>query len=437
MMFKIKDKGLKNIFLFALIAALLGMILSIKFIYPSFTNLLVKNTEEEAIQIAKHISQMIFHDVIDTSILTPSFLEGIEKSKTDFNIMKLKIFNASGMVIYSTDEEDVGNINRKDYFQNNIVKGKTYSKMVRRNTQSLENKKISSDVVETYVPILTNGTFVGALEIYYDITDKNKMLGNVLKTANILSTSLTVLFLSVIITILLQLDKTISDRKKVIEENAVVEERRRLARELHDSVIQSLYSLSLFAETAWQCMKNKKHECLNEYIPEIKNIAQTSLKEMRHFLYCLRPSVLEEEGLINALQHRLEAVEHRSGMKGELIIKNKGNLTPLEEDGLYGIIQEALNNSLKHAGATEVKVVLNVENDWIEVVVSDNGIGFDPERELKNSGLGLDSIKERAKKLSGTLDIESFPGKGTRILVRIRRQKNSSYSLNESLTQKQ
>jgi signal transduction histidine kinase len=436
-MFKIKDKGLKNIFLFALIAALSGMILSIKFIYPSFTNLLVKNTEEEAVQIAKHISQMIFHDVIDTSILTPIFLEGIEKSKTDFDIMKLKIFDASGMIIYSTDEEDIGHINERDYFNNNIAQGKIYTKMIRKNAQSLEDKKVSSDVVETYVPIMVNGTFIGALEIYYDITDKNIMLGSVLTTANILSTSLTVLFLSVIIAILVKLDRAISDRNKIIEENAVVEERRRLARELHDSVTQSLYSLSLFAETAWQCMKNKKHECLNEYLPEIKNIAQTSLKEMRHFLYCLRPSVLEEEGLINALQHRLEAVEQRSGMKGELIIKNIGDLTTLEEDGLYGMIQEALNNSLKHAGATEVKIFLNVENDWIEVAVSDNGIGFDPEEKLKNSGIGLGSIKERANKLGGALEIESSPGNGAKILIRIIRQKKSSHSLNESLTQNQ
>jgi len=427
-MFKINDVGLKYIFLFVLVTALLGMFLSIKVIYPSFTNLLVKNTEEEAIQIAQHLSQMFFRDVVDASIMTPSFLKGIEKSETDLNIMKLKIFDAAGTIIYSSDEEDIGVINEKDYFQNNVAQGGVYTKMVRKNTQSLEDQIVSRDVVETYVPIMTKGSFVGALEIYYDITDKNKMLNNVLSTANILSTSLTFLFLIVIIIILIKFDRTITDRKQIIKENAVTEERRRLARELHDSVTQSLYSLSLFAETACQHMKNKEYESLNECLPEIKNIAQASLKEMRHFLYCLRPSVLEEEGLVNALQHRLDAVEQRSGIKGRLIVINKGELTPLQEDCLFGMAQEALNNSLKHAGASEVKIILSIEQDWIEMKVSDNGIGFEPEGELKNSGIGLTSIKERAEKLGGTLDIESSPGNGTKILVRIRRQENSRES---------
>jgi len=294
--------------------------------------------------------------------------------------------------------------------------------MVRKDTQSLEDQKVSRDVVETYVPIMTKGTFVGALEIYYDITDKNKMLNSVLLTANILSTSLTVLFLIVIITILIKFDRTISDRKQIIEGNAVMAERRRVARELHDSVTQSLYSLSLFAETACQHMKNKEYESLNKCLPEIKNIAQVSLKEIRHFLYCLRPSALEEEGLLNALQHRLDGVEQRSGIKGRLIVKNKGELTTLEEDVLYGIAQEALNNSLKHAGASEVKVVFRFEQDWAEMAVSDNGIGFEPDGALNSGGIGLTSIKERAEKLDGTLDIQSSPGNGTKILVRIRRQ---------------
>lgn len=421
-MFKIKDIGLKNIFWFVIFTALLSMFLSIKVIYPSFTNLLVKNTEEEAIQTAQYISHMFFHDVVDASILTPSFLEDMEKSETDLNIMKLKIFDVVGMIIYSSDAEDIGNINEKDYFHNDVALGNVYTKMVRKDTQSLEDQKVSRDVVETYVPIMTKGTFAGALEIYYDITDKNKMLNSVLLTANILSTSLTVLFLIVIITILIKFDRTISDRKQIIEENAVMAERRRVARELHDSVTQSLYSLSLFVETACQHMKNKEYESLNKCLPEIKNIAQVSLKEIRHFLYCLRPSALEEEGLLNALQHRLDAVEQRSGMKGRLIVKNKGELTTLEEDVLYGIAQEALNNSLKHAGASEMKVVFRFEQDWAEMAVSDNGIGFEPDGALNSGGIGLTSIKERAEKLDGTLDIQSSPGNGTKILVRIRRQ---------------
>ena len=78
-MFKIKNKGLRNIFLFALIAALLGMLLSTRFIYPSFIKLLVKNTEEEAVQIAKHISQMIFHDVIDIQCLTQNMGDPVDQ----------------------------------------------------------------------------------------------------------------------------------------------------------------------------------------------------------------------------------------------------------------------------------------------------------------------------------------------------------------------
>jgi PAS domain S-box-containing protein len=194
---------------------------------------------------------------------------------------------------------------------------------------------------------------------------------------------------------------------------AALEERQRLARDLHDSVTQSLYSLTLLAEAARRWAVAGSLEQVETHLSRLGETAQQSLKEMRLLVYELRPAALEKEGLAGALQQRLDAVEKRAGIKARLLANGLIELPPAVEEGLYRIAQEALNNSLKHARATAVTVTLQREASGVRLEIADNGQGLNPDHLADKGGMGLDNIHERARRLNGRVNIESEPGKGT------------------------
>ena len=204
------------------------------------------------------------------------------------------------------------------------------------------------------------------------------------------------------------------------EQAAVMEERERLARELHDSVTQSLYSLTLFTEGSLELVKNGQLELVKHNLTRIGETAQQALKEMRLLVYELRPLDLEKEGLVGALHQRLATVEKRAGVNARLVAEELVELSPHLEKELYRITQEALNNTLKHAEATFIAVYLRVVDEYVELEIVDNGKGFEPASDSNRGGLGLLSMQERIEMLGGSLDIRSARGKGTIIHVRVK-----------------
>lgn len=203
------------------------------------------------------------------------------------------------------------------------------------------------------------------------------------------------------------------------EQLATMEERQRLAHDLHDSVTQSLYSLTLLAEASKRLISSGNLEQAEDYITRLGETASDSLKEMRLLVYKLRPPTLDE-GLVVALQQRMGAVERRAGVNAHLIAGDIARLSAPVEEGLYRIAQEALNNALKHARASSVTVRIQPVNKQIELQVEDNGIGFDLDAVDCHQGMGLTSMRERARRLGGTLHIQTSPNKGTRVSVRVK-----------------
>jgi signal transduction histidine kinase len=222
------------------------------------------------------------------------------------------------------------------------------------------------------------------------------------------------------------------------QELAVMEERNRLAREVHDAMNQSLYSIILFAGAAHKEAEKAGLAPIQRHLTRVAGMAQQALKEMRLMIYELRPQELEEKGMIGALQQRLDAVEASAGVDVELTVEGEFDLPPRTEEGLYRIVQEALNNALKHAAASSVKVSIHNTDHQLEIAVMDNGVGFDPEeagirglgdfaekspnpliparnlpRPNQRMGLGLASMRQRADELGASLHIQSAPGEGT------------------------
>ena len=205
----------------------------------------------------------------------------------------------------------------------------------------------------------------------------------------------------------------ISRLRKQAQAGAIAQERQRLARELHDSVTQSLFSLNLMVNAARRFAKNGNLERANHYLDQLPDISQQALKEMRLLIYDLRPSALADEGLYIALTQRLETVERRAGVEAKLECDPALKLPPEIEEGLYRITIEALNNILKHATATEALVSLEEEENYILLNVEDNGKGFDPSRGSLSEGMGMISMRERAEQLGGTFETFSRQGNGT------------------------
>jgi len=196
------------------------------------------------------------------------------------------------------------------------------------------------------------------------------------------------------------------------------EERKRIARELHDQIGQALTSMLVGLRTL-EAASNPAH------ISELKTIAADTLDEVRVLALELRPSVLDDLGLVPALQHYVRAWASRHGLAIDFQTVGLDSLQmpPPVETALYRIVQEALTNIVRHAGADQVSVLLEGRDLMVVAIVEDDGCGFEVDRLLQSSvsehWLGLHGMRERAELMGGTLTIESSPDAGTTVFVEV------------------
>lgn len=203
------------------------------------------------------------------------------------------------------------------------------------------------------------------------------------------------------------------------EQLSIVEERQRLARELHDSVAQALYSVTLYAEAARLAMSAGKEDTAASSLQKLQQMAREAMIDMRMLIFELHPPVLEEEGLAAALQARLASVEGRAGLHTALTVEAEGRPPLRVEEELFRIAVEALNNVVRHAQAREVTVNLWCNGQAAGLEVVDDGRGFDPATAREPGGMGLRGMEERARRIGGTLEVVSARGRGTRIRVEV------------------
>ena len=200
------------------------------------------------------------------------------------------------------------------------------------------------------------------------------------------------------------------------EELAVAQERNRLARELHDSVAQTLYGLTLQSEAAARRLAAGQVEQVADSLRFFQRSARQTLQETRLLIFQLRPPILDEVGLAAALRARVDAVEARSAIACEVELQPMAGLAPEAETALYRIAQEALNNAIKHACAGRVSLALRREKETLCLTIADDGTGFDV---AQASGFGLAGMRERTEQLGATLTVLSAPGEGTTVVVEL------------------
>jgi signal transduction histidine kinase len=196
------------------------------------------------------------------------------------------------------------------------------------------------------------------------------------------------------------------------------DERKRIARELHDSTSQSLTSLLIGLRTLGDTVNTP---AINHHVDELRGIAAGTLEDVHALAFQLRPSVLDDLGLPEALRRHVNDCRKRYPLEIDLAIHGLDERLPPEiETALYRIIQEALTNIVRHAGAQTASILVERMSDKVLTIIDDDGSGFDPGFINASDGhLGLYGIRERAELLSGELVIESEPGSGTSLFVEI------------------
>jgi signal transduction histidine kinase len=202
-------------------------------------------------------------------------------------------------------------------------------------------------------------------------------------------------------------------------ELSVIEERNRLARELHDAMTQNLFSLSLTAEAAGGLVRTDPGRAEAE-IERVRLLARETQAELRSLIFELRPPRLEADGLVATVGKDLEVLGRAHGLKADLCVHGTPELASTAEMELYRIVQEALNNAVRHARAESVAVDVDATDGTVTITVRDDGVGFDPAaRAIRERRLGLTSMRERAESLGGTLTIETAPRSGTTVRVEV------------------
>lgn len=199
------------------------------------------------------------------------------------------------------------------------------------------------------------------------------------------------------------------------EKDATVAERSRLARELHDAVSQTLFSASLIAEVLPQLWEHDIDEGRRR-LEELRELTRGALAEMRALLMELRPATLTETSLVDLLRQLAEATRGRSRLPVTLDVAGEGSLPPDVQVAFYRIAQEALHNVTKHAAAAAVSMHLRQAQGYAELIIEDDGRGFDVKQSRPDS-LGLGIMRERAAGMGATLNLESEIGAGTTVTV--------------------
>jgi signal transduction histidine kinase len=212
-----------------------------------------------------------------------------------------------------------------------------------------------------------------------------------------------------------------------VQRLAIVEERERIGRDLHDGIIQSIYAVGLSLEDVPDLMAEEPEEARARVERAIDSLDQ-SIRDIRNFIFGLRPELLEQAGLIGGLAALADEFRVNSMVDVELDTADAGQteLPPDLTGQLLSIAREALSNIARHSKATRGIVRVEAGDGAVRLIISDNGVGFDPALPRGLGHQGLINMNARASSVGGRLDVQSQPGSGTRIIVEVPLRETSS-----------
>ncbi|UCD35532.1 MAG: hypothetical protein JSU90_01495 [Nitrospiraceae bacterium] len=452
-----KNRIIFYVFLVILCPGIIFPVVSIYMVHPSFTTLPIEGFEDQAVNLGVHLAERYFPENEPLSKENiPLISEYADRHMKDFHLMKLKIFSPQGEVIYSTDSKDIGEINQKDYFHDTVAKGRPYTKVVKKDSLSLEEKKVVSDVVETYVPIMSGERFNGALEIYYDITANNRALDRIVFKSWIIHLLMTIAGLVITVVILIQLDRILTKQKKIEQELKVYSEKlKKSNQELQDfahiashDLQEPLRKVAAFGERLRMKYGNVLGEQGIDYLERIdsatgrmRNLIQGLLAFSRVTTKAQPFKKVDIGKVITGVLSDLEMRIQDTGGHVEVAQLPIIDADPLQMQQLF---QNLIGNALKfhnkdHPPLVRVSAEPSGDNGvharpgrYYRIIVEDNGIGFDNKyeerifgvfqrlhgrKEYEGSGIGLSVCKKIAERHGGTISAKSAPGEGAKFII--------------------
>jgi signal transduction histidine kinase len=450
----LKVPFLRNILFVSLLIITVLPLYVILFIYPSFNKLLTDDKRDDAIQIARHLSSIL---VSQQTELTKNMLqahlsdevEQLRKIRDDFDLIKLKFFSKSGEVIFSSDPTDTGNINNKKYFHEIVAKGKIFAEVIKKDTMSLEGQKMPADVVETYVPLTKDKEFLGAFEIYYDITVQKAELNSLLSRSSMVLFALAFALLSVIGITLFREKKNITERKNIqarLQEaqkmEAIATLAGGIAHEFNNALCAVIPNIDL--------LKTKFPD--NEEINKHTQPIHSSAKRMAHLTSQLlayarggkyRP---QQISLNNLVQDTLPFMKHliKAGIVVETDLAEDSCYVEADRTQMQMVLLAAMVNAAEAIEAAGY-IRLNIGREkidgefakghpdlkpgsYVSLTIEDNGSGMSEQTRLRvfepffttkfqGRGLGMAAVYGIVKNHDGLVVVDSELGKGT--VVRI------------------
>jgi NarL family two-component system sensor histidine kinase LiaS len=218
-----------------------------------------------------------------------------------------------------------------------------------------------------------------------------------------------------------QLNRMAEELKMLLQmkqELATVDERNRLARELHDSVKQQLFATGMQVGAA-RALLARNDPSADERLAEAERLAHSAQQELKMIINELRPAALENKGLAAALRDFTQEWSRHSGIEAHITYQGERELPLTLEQALFRVSQEALANVARHSDASRVDVRVTWTQHTVTLRIIDDGRGFHTDTSLRNGGVGLKSMRERLEPLAGNLVVESAPGHGTSLIVQI------------------
>jgi len=445
---------LRNILFVSLVIVMVLSLYDILFIFPAFTKLLTDDKRDDAIQIARHLSSfLVSQDAeLKKNLLQAHLSQEIEqlgKLRDDFDLIKLKFFSKSGEVIFSSDSKDIGDINDKKYFHEIVAKGEVYAEVIRKDTASLEGQKMEADVVETYVPLMKDKEFLGAFEIYYDITTEKAELDSLLSHSSMVLFGLAFALLSVISITLFREKKNITERKNIqarLQEaqkmEAIATLAGGIAHEFNNALCAVIPNIDLLKT------KFPDNDEINKHTQPIHISAQRMAHLTSQLLAYARGGKYRPQriSLNNFVQDTLPFMKHV--IKAGIVVE-----TDLAEDSCYVeadltqmqmVLLAVMVNAAEAAEAAgRIRLTTRREEidgeiakgyvdlkpgSYVSLTIEDNGSGMSEETRIKvfepffstkfqGRGLGMAAVYGIVKNHDGLVVVDSELGKGTAVRI--------------------
>lgn len=422
--------------LFPFLVALLLPLANILFIYPSFIDVIIKGIEVDAKRLGHHmLPPSIKHTELKPGVLSHRFFGDIYKLENDFGLMKIKIFSSAGEVLYSTEPTDVGHLNTKPYFKDVVVKGGTFTKLIVKDARSLEGEKINIDVVETYVPFMHEGKFLGAFEMYYDITKRKKRLDQLVAYSG---WAMGILALCLILTVIVLLRKEIAHQRAKEREEKLRAEVERIAQHDVKSPLIGIHSGIQYLEQFTELTQEQA-----SILVDIQDATDTAmdmvnrsldLYKMESGTYEYNPTDMDMLGVVKRAKDALSSLAMAKGV--EVFITQSGTIPGdganlpcrAEEPLCYSLISNLLKNAIEASTPGDRATIAISDEDGIKltfhnpamVPVEVQDTFFDKLSTAGKSGgtgLGTYSALLMTEVMGGTISMSTSETDGTLVTV--------------------